>query len=79
MTQLVESRARKDARAALEAPHGEAPVTGTVKGNKIEFSFKASGPVEGTVTYTGTIDGNTMKGTAKFGDLGEATWTAKKQ
>ena len=58
---------------------GEAPVTGTVKGNKIDFSFKASGPVEGTVTYTGTIDGNTMKGTAKFGDLGEATWTAKKQ
>ena len=30
MTQLVESRARKDARAALEAPHGEAPVTGVV-------------------------------------------------
>ena len=58
---------------------GEAPVSGTVKGNKIEFSFKASGPVEGTVTYTGTIDGNTMKGTAKFGELGEATWTAKKQ
>ena len=58
---------------------GEAPVSGTVKGNKIDFSFKATGAVEGTVTYTGTIDGNTMKGTAKFGDLGDATWTAKKQ
>lgn len=58
---------------------GEAPVTGTVVGSKIDFSFKASGQVEGTITYTGTIDGNTMKGTAKFAELGDATWTAKKQ
>lgn len=30
MTQLVESRARKDARAAMEAPPAAAPVTGIV-------------------------------------------------
>jgi hypothetical protein len=30
MTQLVESRARKDARAAMEAPPAAGPVTGVV-------------------------------------------------
>ena len=58
---------------------GEADLTGTVKGNQLEFSFKISGQIEGTVTYTGTIDGNTMKGKAKFAEIGEGTFTAKKQ
>lgn len=58
---------------------GEAPVNGTVKGNQIEFSFKVSGQVEGTITYKGTIEKETMKGTAQFGELGTATWTAKRK
>src|SRR5262245_8520558 len=58
---------------------GEADLTGTVKGNQLEFSFKISGQIEGTATYTGTIDGNTMKGKAKFAEIGEGTFTAKKQ
>jgi len=58
---------------------GEAPVTGTVKGNQIEFSFKVSGQVEGTITYKGTVEQDTMKGTAQFGELGAATWTAKRK
>lgn len=58
---------------------GESPLTGTVKGNQIEFSFKVSGQLEGTVTYTGTIDGATMKGKAQFAELGEAAWTAKRK
>jgi hypothetical protein len=58
---------------------GEAPLSGTVKGNQIEFSFKVSGQLEATITYRGTIEGETMKGTAKFGDLGDATWKAKRR
>ncbi len=59
---------------------GEADLTGTVKGAEIKFSFKVSvGGQEGTITYTGTIEKNTMKGTAQLGELGAATWTAKKQ
>jgi hypothetical protein len=58
---------------------GEADLTGTVKGNQVDFSFKVSGQIEGVVTYSGTIDGNTMKGKAKFAELGEGTFTAKKQ
>jgi hypothetical protein len=58
---------------------GESDLTGTVKGDQVEFSFKVSGQVDGTVTYTGTTDGKEMKGKAKFAELGEGTFTGKKQ
>jgi hypothetical protein len=58
---------------------GEFDVTGTVKGDKIEFSFKATGQVEGAVNYAGTTDGKTMKGKVSLAGLGEGTFTGKKQ
>ena len=59
---------------------GEQKVTGTIKGNAITFSFTTS--FEGntvTVTYSGTADASTMKGKVTIGDLGEGTFTGKKQ
>jgi hypothetical protein len=59
---------------------GEQKVTGSIKGNSITFGFSAS--LEGTnvkVTYTGTVDKATMKGKVTLGELGEGTFTAKKQ
>ncbi|HET8675874.1 MAG TPA: hypothetical protein VFO63_08820 [Blastocatellia bacterium] len=59
---------------------GEAPLTGTLKGNDISFSFKLNFQGEEfTITYTGKVEGNNMKGKAMLGQLGEANWTAKKQ
>jgi hypothetical protein len=59
---------------------GEAPLTGTVKGNAISFSFKVSAQgIEGVVTYTGTVDGDSMKGNVTLGDVGEGTFTGKRQ
>lgn len=59
---------------------GEAPLTGTLKGNDISFSFKVSVQDQAMeVTYTGKVEGASMKGKAKLGELGEADWTAKKQ
>lgn len=58
---------------------GESALTGTVKGDKIEFSFKVSGQLEGTVTYTGTTDGKTMKGKVSLAGMGEGTFTGKKK
>jgi hypothetical protein len=58
---------------------GEAPLKGTVKGNDISFMFKLN--VQGQdfeITYTGKVEGSNMKGKAILGQLGEATWTAKK-
>ena len=59
---------------------GEAEVTGTVKGQQIEFGFNAE--VQGfalQVRYTGTVDGNSMKGKISLGELGDGTFTGKKQ
>jgi opacity protein-like surface antigen len=58
---------------------GEAPVTGTVKGNEFAINFKASAQgMDLDVTYSGTVEGASMTGTVKLGDLGEATFTGKK-
>ena len=60
---------------------GEVDVTGSLKGNAIEFSFSAD--AQGTalkVTYKGTVESkDAMKGTVDLGGLGEGTWTGKKQ
>jgi hypothetical protein len=59
---------------------GEAPLTGTVKGNAIEFSIDVD--IQGTaahIVYSGTVDKDSMKGTVKLADFGEGTFTAKKK
>lgn len=59
---------------------GEAAVTGSLKGHAITFSFKAEGQGQGAIiAYSGTVDGATMKGKVQLGELGEGTFTGKKQ
>jgi hypothetical protein len=56
---------------------GEAKLTGTVTGNKVEFSF--DGGEAGPVKYSGTLDGDKkMSGTCEYGALGKGTFTATK-
>lgn len=53
---------------------GEAPLTGTVKGDKVEFSF---GGALGTVIYSGALEGQArMKGTCDYGGQAKGTFTA---
>jgi hypothetical protein len=57
---------------------GEAKVTGTVMGDKVEWSF--DGGQAGKVSFQGTLDGPAkMKGTAEYGLLGKGTFTAEKK
>lgn len=56
---------------------GEADLSGTVKENNIEFSFELEGG--GKVTYKGTIDKDSMKGTCDYAGQAEGTWTGKKK
>ncbi len=60
---------------------GEADVLGAVKGDRIEFQFKADlGGQVVEVKYSGTIVSPTsMKGKAEFAGLGSGAWTAEKQ
>ena len=58
---------------------GKAPISGTVKGDQVEFTFEVSN-VDGKVRYKGTLDGATrMKGDVEYGDVGKGTFTAKKK
>jgi hypothetical protein len=60
---------------------GEVDLTGTVKGKDISFSFATD--VQGVhidVTYAGTIESkDAMKGKVQLGDVGNGTFTARRQ
>ena len=60
---------------------GEAELTGTLKGQTIEFTVKAD--VQGTaleLKYEGTVDTkDSMKGKLSASGLGEGTFTAKRK
>ena len=58
---------------------GEAPVTGTVKGNELTLSFKVNAQgADLAITYSGTVEGDTIKGKVSLGEMGEGTFTGKK-
>jgi hypothetical protein len=59
---------------------GEAPLTGTLKGNAITFQFDAD--VQGTalrVVYTGTVEQAAMKGGVRLGDAAEGTFVGRRK
>jgi hypothetical protein len=60
---------------------GEAQLSGTVKGQAIDFTVSAN--VQGTsveLKYVGTVEGkDAMKGTLSAGDLGGGTFTAARK
>jgi hypothetical protein len=59
---------------------GESPLEGTVKGKDIKFTVKVNAQgQEVLVEYAGAVEGDTMKGRVKFGDMGEADFTGKKE
>ena len=60
---------------------GEAKVTGTVDGNKVEIRFEVSPSGDAIqVVYSGTLEGaNKIKGTVKLGSLGEGTFTGERK
>jgi hypothetical protein len=60
---------------------GTAELTGTVKGDAIQFSFEATVvDQKGKIVYTGKIEApDKMKGDVEFTGLGKGTWTGTKQ
>ena len=56
---------------------GEAKVTGTVKGDQVEWSFDSQA---GKVVYSGKLNGaSKIAGTCEYGQLGKGTFTAEKK
>jgi hypothetical protein len=61
----------------ISGRYGEAPLEGTIKENKIQFTVSLT--AEGTQTsgyFTGDVDGDRMGGAVEFEGAGEGTWTA---
>jgi hypothetical protein len=60
--------------------YGESELTGTIKDNK-EFTFRVTIGTEQKVevVYTGTLDGDTIKGSMTMGEMGEGTFTGKRK
>jgi hypothetical protein len=60
---------------------GTAELTGSVKGDVIEFSFEATVvDAKGTVVYKGTIEApGKMKGSVDLAGLATGTWTGTKK
>jgi hypothetical protein len=56
---------------------GEAKVTGSVKGDDVEWSFSTEDA--GKVVYKGKLESGKIKGTAEYGELGKGSFTAEKQ
>ena len=59
---------------------GAADLTGTIKGNDVKFTFTID--VQGQnapVSYAGTVEKNTMKGTLDIGGMVNGTFTATKK
>jgi hypothetical protein len=57
---------------------GEAKLTGTVSGDRVEWSFDTADA--GKVKYSGSLDGAAkIKGTCEYGAVGKGTFVAQKK
>ncbi len=59
---------------------GQYRVEGTIRGSAIRFSVNMrfqDQPL--VVTYSGTVDADSMKGTVQFGEYGSGRWTGKRR
>jgi hypothetical protein len=66
-------------KGTLDGPRGSSNLEGAVKGDDISFTVKRETPRGDFETdYSGKVDGNTMKGSARMRRF-DIEWTAKRQ
>ncbi len=63
-----------------EGQMGKSDLDGSVKGSEIKFivTLKFQDAAY-AVTYSGTVDADSMKGTVRFGDSGTGNWSARRK
>jgi hypothetical protein len=69
--------AGSDLSGNFSGPQGEAPLTGTVDGDAVNFNLTftgAMGPME--LKFEGKQDGDNIAGTVQFGAFGSGPFTA---
>lgn len=63
----------------FQSQYGEIPLKGSVKGVDVSLSWTMmDGSREIAVTMTGTVSGDTIRGTAKLGTIGEGAFRAER-
>ena len=63
----------------FQSQYGEIPLKGTVKGAEVTLAWTmVDGSREIAVTMTGTVSGDTIRGTAKLGTIGEGAFRAER-
>ena len=70
----------EDITGHYKGQFGEAPVTGTIKGNQVTLTFTVS--VQGQelkTDYVGAVEGDAMTGRVIFGSFGEGTFKGTRQ
>jgi opacity protein-like surface antigen len=74
---FVLKQAGEDLTGTYSGALGEAPLTGTVKGNDVALDFEVSGY---KIHYAGKLaaGGKTMEGTVDYGGMASGTFTATK-
>ena len=59
---------------------GDTALQGTLKGKSIQFSVRLKFRDQSfLVTYTGTVEGASMKGTVQFGESSSGNWSAHRR
>jgi hypothetical protein len=59
---------------------GEAPRDGSIREGKIRFTVTLKFQNQPfSTTYSGTVENDSMKGTARFGDGGTGSWSARRK
>jgi len=80
-TDMVVKQTGEQLAGTISSQMGTVEYKGTLKNGKdvaFGFSFEAQG-MSLQIDYTGVVEGDTMKGMAKFGDFGEGAFTAKRK
>lgn len=63
----------------VKRQNGDVPLTGTIKGEDISFSYTISyGENALTLFFTGKVSGDTMGGNVSFGGNADDSWSAKR-
>jgi len=64
----------------ISSSMGSVEYKGELTGSDVAFGFRMDAQgMSMQLDYKGVVDGDTMKGTAKFGDFGQGNFTAKRK
>ena len=69
----------KELTGTYHSQRGDQPLTGTIEGNDVKFSYAIGGGDRSrTINYEGKVEGDSMSGKVVMGQMGEGKFTATK-